>query len=128
VGYPALIDAKRAEALRSGNTRERFDGLIDRLADTGEVWALAGRHGFVLAQGTGKGLIPLWPHHVFASENAVQGWAETEPILLRDEDLEGLLEQADVDGFGFLAFPMPGSGGIQVDAEALVEAVNERAQ
>lgn len=81
------LNDKQYEAVRQLPPTKRYEHLVKRAADTGQLWALQSDEGWVMgADDAGREFIPLWPHPRYAEASATGGWDESTPAPINVRD------------------------------------------
>lgn len=93
------------------DAEQRFDYLISRVVETGELWILTDEQGSVMLNTDDEDCVPVWPDLAFAEQWATGEWSDCEamPITLKQWNhrwTPGLEE----DGFAVIVFPLAGEG------------------
>ncbi len=81
------LNDRQYEAVRRLPATKRYEHLVKRAADTGQLWALQSQDGWVLgADDDGREFLPVWPHPRYAEAAATGGWQGTTaaPIDVHD--------------------------------------------
>ena len=96
----------------SQDAEQRFDHLVKRVVETGEIWILTDQYGSVMLNTDDEECVPIWPDAEFAELWRTGEWAECEPMAISLKQWNfrwtpGLEE----DGFAVVVFPLPGQGG-----------------
>lgn len=114
---PLHVSDQEFEAVLALPGPARYEHLVKRIADAGEVWSLRNADGWALASDEGRELIPVWPHPRYAEACAVGDWAGTEPQAIPLEDwVADWLADMEEDGRGVSVFPTPDGRTVVVDA------------
>lgn len=96
---------------------ERYQYLVHRVAEWGEVWGLRTEEGWVVVEIDGMDCFCLWPSDDFARSCAVEEWEECVPERISlQELLDELLPALQEDGLRLAVFPTPGTETALVDA------------
>ena len=87
---PYRLSDEQYRAVRALPVRKRYEHLIKRAADSGEVWALASDRGWVVgADDDGREFVPVWPHPRYAEDEATGDWEDSTPALIDVHDWLG---------------------------------------
>jgi hypothetical protein len=81
------LNEKQYEAVRRLPAASRYEHLVKRAADTGEIWALQSDDGWVIgADDDGRELFPVWPHPRYAEASATGSWQGSTPAPIDIHD------------------------------------------
>ncbi len=105
------LEQNELDLIAGYDAEKRFDHLISRVVDTGELWILTDQQGSVMLNTDEEDCVPVWPDLEFAEQWATGDWAECEPMPITLKQWNhrwtpGLEE----DGFAVIVFPLPGTG------------------
>ena len=100
----------------SQDAEQRFDHLVKRVVETGEIWILTDQYGSVMLNTDDEECVPIWPDAEFAGLWQTGEWAECEPMAISLKQWNfrwtpGLEE----DGFAVVVFPLPSAGHDEED-------------
>jgi hypothetical protein len=96
---------------------QRYAYFLERIVETGQVWALKDTGGFVMmGDDLGESFVPVWPSERFAAAYASPGEIP-EPIPL-DAWIERWLPGLKRDGSGIAVFPTGECSGAVVEIDA----------
>ncbi len=112
------LEQNELDLIAGFDAEKRFDHLISRVVETGELWILTDQQGSVMLNTDDEDCVPVWPDLEFAEQWATGDWSDCEamPITLKQWNhrwTPGLEE----DGFAVIVFPLPGASG---DEDGLV--------
>ncbi len=115
------MNGEEFEAVIALPASGRYEYFIKRAASHGELWALRGDGGWVIAiDDEGHEHFPVWPHPYFAQACAEGPWEGEKPVAIDvDEWVEGWLPALDKDGMHVAVFQTPNDQGIGVGAQRL---------
>ncbi|BBB26075.1 DUF2750 domain-containing protein [Amphritea japonica] len=104
------LEQNELDLIAGYDAEKRFDHLVSRVVETGQVWILTDQHGSVMLNTDDEDCVPVWPDREFAEQWATGEWAECEAmsITLKQWNYRwtpGLEE----DGFAVVVFPLPGA-------------------
>lgn len=81
------LNDKQYEAVRRLPAPGRYEHLVKRAADTGQLWALRSDDGWVLAaDDEGREIVPVWPHPRYAEACATGAWQGSTPAPIDVHD------------------------------------------
>ncbi len=109
-------NAKEVEAINFLEAAKRYEYLLKKVADQGEIWSLLKDGGWALAgDDQGRQLVPVWPHSRYAEICAEGVWADYEPKSIPiDVWLSRWVSGMERDDRQIAAFPTPTDKGIPV--------------
>lgn len=112
------LEQNELDLIAGYDAEKRFDHLISRVVEAGELWILTDQQGSVMLNTDDEDCVPVWPDLEFAEQWATGDWSDCEamPITLKQWNhrwTPGLEE----DGFAVIVFPLPGASG---DEDGLV--------
>lgn len=113
-----MLEQDQIDALVAMDSEQRFDYLIGRVVETGQLWILTDEHGSVMLNTDDEECVPIWPDRCFAEHWATGDWQDCEPmsISLKQWNFRwtpGLEE----DQLAVVVFPLPQEGA---DEDGLV--------
>ncbi|GGK69022.1 DUF2750 domain-containing protein [Amphritea balenae] len=105
------LEQNEIDVLAGSDAEQRFDYLVSRAVETGELWILTDEQGSVMLNTDDEDCVPVWPDLAFAEQWATGEWSDCKPmsITLKQWNFRwtpGLEE----DGFAVVVFPLPGDG------------------
>ncbi|MDH2431902.1 DUF2750 domain-containing protein [Pokkaliibacter sp. MBI-7] len=106
---------------------QRYQHLIDKVADFGEVWSLYSEDGWVvLMTEDDESCLPIWPHPDYASAWATGDWADCQPKAIElDEWMTRWIPGMKEDGTLLAVFPGDDEDGVVVTPEELAASLQE---
>ncbi len=107
-----LTQQERESAPRL-NAQERYDLLVSKLVEQGELWILRDDQGCMLLNTEEEeSCIPVWPHPDFARQWATGDWAGAKPEAISLAVwLERWIPGMEEDDVTVAVFPTPDSMG-----------------
>jgi Protein of unknown function (DUF2750) len=116
-----VVNEKEFESLIRSDADTRYSYFVKRVADWQELWTLANEDGYALvADDTGRELVPVWPHARFAQACASDAWDGYSPRAI---DLHAWIDQwlpgMERDGRRPAVFPVPGTKSVAVTPQRL---------
>ena len=99
----------------------RYEYFVKQAATHGQLWALRGEGGWVIAEDdSGNQHFPVWPHQRFAWVVATEQWSDAVPAAIDiDEWVEEWLPDLDRDGIRVAVFQTPDDQGVAVSPRRL---------
>lgn len=112
------LEQNELDLIAGYDAEKRFDHLISRVVETGELWILTDQQGSVMLNTDDEDCVPVWPELEFAEQWATGDWSDCEAMSITLKQWNhrwtpGLEE----DGFAVIVFPLPGANG---DEDGLV--------
>ncbi|MCV6609442.1 MAG: DUF2750 domain-containing protein [Amphritea sp.] len=106
-----MLEQDQIEALMAYDSEQRFDYLISRVVEIGEIWILTDDHGSVMLNTDDEDCVPIWPDRCFAERWATGEWSDCEPMAIPLKQWNfrwtpGL----DEDELAVVVFPLPQDG------------------
>lgn len=75
------------EAVRRLSAPKRYEHLVKRVADSGELWGLSYDDAWVLGEDeNGREFSPVWPHPRYAEASATGAWEGSTPVPIDVHD------------------------------------------
>jgi hypothetical protein len=114
------LNDQQFEAVRTLPTQQRYEHLVKRSADWGELWLLRIGDGWVMgADDAGRECVPVWPHPRYAEASASGGWAGSTaaPITTREWIAQWTPELIAAARL-VAVFPVEGQPNATIDPEA----------
>lgn len=66
--------------------QQRYQLLVNKVAEYGEIWSLANDEGWVTVRGDdGENCLPIWPHPAYAEQWINGEWADCSPKMVELE-------------------------------------------
>jgi hypothetical protein len=99
----------------------RYEYFVKRAAGHGELWALRGEDGWVVAEDDQRlQHFPVWPHPRYAQLCADDAWRDGTPVSIDvDEWVENWLPDLGRDGMRIAVFQTPNDEGVSVSPKRL---------
>jgi hypothetical protein len=121
------VSDKEFESVLGLSSSRRYEYFVKRAASYGELWALRGDGGWVVAaDDDGNPHLPVWPHPRFAQACASGPWAQENPVAIDiDEWVEAWLPNLERDGMRVAVFQTPSDQGVGVGPERLRRDLQE---
>lgn len=99
---------------------ERYQYFLESVAQTGEVWSLRSRKGWVMMSSEAEECLPVWPCAELASDWIDGDWADCSPVSIPlDRWLDRWLPGMRRDGIALAVFPNMDDEGMVVGPEVL---------
>ncbi len=77
MSYP--LDDQQFKRISRSPTHERFEELVNRVAETEQIWGLSSANGWAVVSAEGDDCFPVWPHPDYAAAWAVGDLADCTP-------------------------------------------------
>lgn len=117
---------KEIEEVIALSAFDRYQYLVDKAAEFGEMYSLKKGDEWALADIEDKVLFSLWPAEAFAAREATSGWAGYEAKAFSLEEFEKtLLPLITNAGCMFNVFSVNGKLGFIVDREEFLRDLGE---
>ena len=96
---------------------DRYDRLVEQVADTGRIWLLEDEAGLVGSEDDeGRRYLAVWPDEAPAAACAVGAWKGARPVSM---DVHPALETIAARDGMLAAYPTPDDEGVLVAAAEL---------
>lgn len=120
------LSRKEHQAALALSNHQRYQYLIDKVVEQGEIWSLANEEGWVTLSSEGDNCLPIWPHPDFAQEWATNDWADCSPKAVPlDVWLERWTKGLTADETYLVAFPNLKEEALLVEPAELDEALRD---
>jgi hypothetical protein len=121
-----IPDEKEIEEVLALSAFDRYQYLVDKAAEFGEMYSLKKGDEWALADTEGHVLFSLWPAQAFAATEAVDSWEGYVPTAISLEEFENkLLPLITKEGCLFNMFSVGGRLGFVVDREEFLRDLGE---
>lgn len=122
------VHAKEFASLQEAAAPARYGYFMTRVADWGEMWALADAGGWVeLDAPDGTLAFPVWPHRVYAEACAIDGWSETRAEAISTDEWYGtLVARLEAQGAQVAGFPLPDGRNVLVPLARFNDDLREK--
>lgn len=75
--YPLNKQEYRATVRLSADAR--YQHFVSRVVETGQIWGLSSKQGWVVLTSDGDECFPVWPHPDYAAAWATGDWSDCRP-------------------------------------------------